>query len=50
MRKIAGERKRLRAQARAEAVRELRESLKRAPELWEQLEARGAEQPLTASS
>lgn len=37
--KTAGERKKLRAEARAEAVKELREALRRAPELWERIEA-----------
>lgn len=41
--KTAGERKRLRAEARAEAVKELREALKRSPELWERIEALVAE-------
>ena len=37
--KTAGERKKLRAAVRAEVIEELRETLKRAPELWEQIEA-----------
>ena len=37
--KTAGERKKLRASVRAEVIEELRETLKRAPELWEQIEA-----------
>jgi len=41
--KAAGERKRLREEARAEAVKELREALKRAPEVWERIEALIAE-------
>ncbi len=48
--KTAGERKRLRAEARAEAVKELREALKRAPELWERIEALVVEQSLSTSS
>lgn len=36
--KMAGDRKRLRVQAREEAVRELREALMREPELWERIE------------
>jgi DNA-binding CsgD family transcriptional regulator len=42
--KIADDRKKLRAQARAEAIRELREALKREPELWERIEALAAEE------
>ena len=41
--KTAGERKKLRAEARAEAVKELREALKREPELWERIEELVAE-------
>jgi hypothetical protein len=37
--KVAGDRKKQRAAARAEAVAELREALKREPDLWEQIEA-----------
>lgn len=48
--KTAGERKRLRAEARAEAVKELREALKRSPELWERIEALVVEQSLTTGS
>ena len=41
--KTAGERKKLRAEARAEALKELREALKREPELWERIEELVAE-------
>jgi hypothetical protein len=36
--KTAGVRKKLRAEARAEAVQELREALRRAPEVWDKIE------------
>lgn len=41
--KTAGERKKLRAEVRAEALKELREALKREPELWERIEELVAE-------